>query len=311
MSPQLVAGIKSLLRPIVRHRFLIERAKFIGTPILGQQAGNDRIAELIRAARPVAIGKMGASELGGLRRYERLKDASGHCADWGREGHRLHVNAGVFPDDPRAFDRFCQQFASALGDLDLLAVWFQFGERALQRRFAPAAALTDLLSLEPFLNDRPWSAELAEKRVVVVTPFTATVESQYARRAQVWQARPEMLPAFELRTVRCPLSAALAGPVHADWFAALNAMTAEMDAQPYDVAIVGAGAWGLPLVSHAKRTGHVGVHLGGPTQILFGVRGSRWDAHPILSRYFNDAWVRPGDADRPAAYRQIENGCYW
>ena len=311
MRDQIVAGVKSLLRPIVRHRTLLERAKYAGAPILGPQAGNDRIGELLASGRPVAVGKMGASELGGLRRYESAKDAAGHVAAWGPHWDRLHVNAGVYPAEAAVFDRFCQTFGRTLGDLDVLAVWFQRGERALQRRFAKAAELVSLTAVEPFFHDRPWSGQLAGKRVVVVTPFAATVAAQYERRAEIWRAKPDVLPAFELRTVRCPLSAALADPQYPNWFAALDGIAAEMDAEPYDMAIVGAGAWGVPLASHAKRTGHAAVHLGGPTQLLFGVRGRRWDGHPRLAGFYNDAWVRPGDADRPMSFRKVENGCYW
>jgi len=311
MRDQLVAGIKSALRPIVRHRTLIERAKYAGTTVLGGQAGNDRIAALLASGLPAAIGKMGASELGGLRRHERAKDAAGHCTSWGPHWNRLYVNAGVYPADAAVFDRFCQVFGQTLGDLDVLAVWFQRGENRLRQRFAPTAELVGLTALEPYFHDRPWSRHLAGKRVVVVTPFASTVADQYRRREAIWQSRPDVLPAFDLRTVRCPLSAALVPPRHADWFTALEAMGAEMDAAPYDVAIIGAGAWGVPLASHAKRSGHWAIHLGGPTQVLFGIRGGRWDTHPILSASYNDAWVRPVPEDRPPEFRKIENGCYW
>ena len=43
---------------------------------------------------------------------------------------------------------------------------------------------------------------------------------------------------------------------YASWFDALAAMEREMDAADYDVAIVGAGAYGLPLAAHARDTGH-------------------------------------------------------
>jgi hypothetical protein len=311
MRHELVAGIKSVLRPIVRHRFLIERAKFAGATILDPQAGNDRIGELLLTGKPLGVGKMGASELGGLRRYENSKDAAGHVQSWGPHWTRLHVNAGVYPADGAVFERFCKLFGETLADLDVMAVWFQHGERKLQRKFAPGAELVDLTALEPFYHDRSWSRSLAGKRVVVVTPFASTVTAQYARRAEVWKSKPDVLPDFELRTVRCPLSAALAGPKYPDWFTALDAMSAEMDAAPYDVAIVGAGAWGVPLASHARRTGHAGIHLGGPTQILFGVRGGRWDTNASLMPFYNNAWVRPSEEDRPTEFRKIENGCYW
>jgi hypothetical protein len=303
--------VKSVLRPVVRHRTLIERAKFIGTTILDAQSGNDRIAELLVEGKPRALGKMGASELGGLRRFEGRKDATGACRNWGSHRRRLSLNAGVYPEDDATLSRFCPSYSQTLGELDLLAVWFHRGERRLLAKFAPHAMLASLTALEPFYHQRPWSRHLAGKRVLVITPFSETIKNQYARREQVWQSRPEVLPAFELDTLRCPLSAVLVKPAFPDWFMALEAMQLEMNRRSYDVLLVGAGAWSLALAVHAKRQGKWAIHLGGATQVLFGVRGRRWDNNSFLQTVYNDAWVRPAPADRPETLSRIENGCYW
>src|SRR5262249_50092160 len=73
----------------------------------------------------------------------------------------------------------------------------------------------------------------------------------------------------------------------------------------------GAGAWGLPLIAHARSLGRTGIHLGGATQLLFGIRGAHWDGKAAFQSFFNDAWVRPSPSDRPDKFRDIENGCYW
>jgi len=177
--------------------------------------------------------------------------------------------------------------------------------------FAPTAALASLTALEPFYHERPWSRHLAGKRVLVVSPFAETIRRQYARREAVWRHKPEVLPAFELDTLRCPLSAELVKPVFPDWFTALDAMKEQMNHKIYDVLIIGAGAWSLPLVSHAKRQGKWAIHLGGTTQVLFGIRGMRWDDNPFLRTMYNECWVRPGPEDRPHTLKKIENGCYW
>jgi len=311
MRDQLVDRLKDVLRPVVRHRTLIERAKYLGTTILDAQTGNDRIAQMLIEGRPRAMGKMGASELGGLRQFEANKDSSGMCRAWGVHRKRLTLNAGVYPEDDATLSRFCPAYGQALGELDLLAVWFHHGERRLLSKFAPNAMLVSLTALEPFYHQRPWSRHLEGKRVLVISPFADSIKSQYARRSQVWRSKPEVLPAFELDTLRCPLSAMLIKPVHPDWFAALEAMQQEMNRRSYDVLLVGAGAWSLPLVIHAKRQGKWAIHLGGGTQVLFGVRGRRWDNNAFLQTVYNEAWVRPASADRPETLGKVENGCYW
>jgi hypothetical protein len=309
MREQIIAAIKSVLRPIAQKRLIIERMKYSGRHIAAPQEGNDLLAQLIH--KPGAVGKIGDSELRGLRRYMSHADKSGRCTSWGRSAINLYRNAGVYPPDPEIFSRFCTEYFNALSQLDVLAVWFRPREANVQRRYAPNVKLVSLTSLEPYYHQRPWSAQLAGKRVVVVTPFAQTIERQYQRREQIWAAKPQVLPEFHLRTVRCPLSAALEEPVYPDWFAALDAMKRKMAEEPFDVAIVGAGAWSIPLAVHAKSLGAWGIHLGGPTQILFGVLGGRWDANADICAFQNDAWARPSTEEKPNTFRKIENGCYW
>ena len=84
-----------------------------------------------------------------------------------------------------------------------------------------------------------------------------------------------------------------------------------MDAVPYDVAITGAGAYSLPLAAHARDTGHAVVQMSGATQLLFGIKGKRWDAHPQISKLYNDAWTRPAASEQPQNKERVEGGSYW
>ena len=88
-------------------------------------------------------------------------------------------------------------------------------------------------------------------------------------------------------------------------------MKDDIDGHTFDVALIGAGAYGLPLSAHVKRSGKVAIHLGGALQILFGIKGRRWEAMPQISRFFNEAWVRPGAGETPDGNAKIEGGCYW
>jgi glycerol-3-phosphate dehydrogenase len=84
--------------------------------------------------------------------------------------------------------------------------------------------------------------------------------------------------------------------------------------EPFDVAILGCGAYGFPLAAKIKAAGRQAVHMGGTTQILFGIRGRRWDDdknHSFLNQYYSDAWVRVGEKDRPKNAKAVEDACYW
>jgi hypothetical protein len=280
------------------------RAPWLVRRVLPAAAGNALIAARVGAGVPFAAGKLGSVELDAVRAY-----LAGQ-----REGafsRELHVNAGVYPRRTDVFERFCEEYLAALRELDVLAVWFRPGEARVARRYAAAATPVELRSLEGYYHADPWTRRLEGRRLLVVSPFAASILAQHARREAVWPGAVGILPSFELQVLKVPFSAAIELPPHPDWLTALAAFRSELECARFDVALIGAGAWSLPLAAHAKRLGRCGIHLGGATQILFGIKGGRWDDHPEISRLYNHAWVRPSDEERPAGYQAVERGCYW
>ena len=82
---------------------------------------------------------------------------------------------------------------------------------------------------------------------------------------------------------------------------------------PFDVAILGCGAYGLPLAVMLKRAGKPAIYMGGSTQLLFGIKGRRWDLHfPEVVALYNDYWVRPSEEETPKNINANEDqGAYW
>ena len=82
----------------------------------------------------------------------------------------------------------------------------------------------------------------------------------------------------------------------------------------FDVAIIGCGAYGFPLAAEIKRMGKCAVHLGGATQLLWGITGRRWiqgNYHNFSNDVVNNYWVRPMDCEKPINAEEVEGGCYW
>jgi Cys-tRNA synthase (O-phospho-L-seryl-tRNA:Cys-tRNA synthase) len=89
-------------------------------------------------------------------------------------------------------------------------------------------------------------------------------------------------------------------------------MKDEMTKKDFDVALIGCGAYGMPLAAHAKSMGKVGIQLAGWTQMLFGVYGERWVSQQSeYSRFINEYWIRPNESEKPSESKGVENGCYW
>jgi cation diffusion facilitator CzcD-associated flavoprotein CzcO len=92
-------------------------------------------------------------------------------------------------------------------------------------------------------------------------------------------------------------------------------MKRKIDQSDYDICIIGAGAYGFPLAAHVKRMGKKAIHLGGVTQLLFGIKGRRWVDNPILFypyiNLYNEHWTYPSLEDKPTGAGKVEDACYW
>ena len=77
-----------------------------------------------------------------------------------------------------------------------------------------------------------------------------------------------------------------------------------------DIYLVACGAYGLPICDYVKEIGSNSVYIGGFIQLLFGLKGSRWDIRPEISKYYNKHWTYP--EYRPPNHKLIENkNNYW
>ena len=89
-------------------------------------------------------------------------------------------------------------------------------------------------------------------------------------------------------------------------------MCGECEKIDFDIALLGCGAYGYPLAAHIKKMGKQAIHLGGCLQILFGLKGRRWDEEEpdIVARY-NDYWHYPMASEVPKGSGDVEGGTYW
>lgn len=271
--------------------------------IFDESRGNDAVRKVIEAGAPAGLGKIGSLEAEAAMCFLKGVDYPAVLRE------QMLDNVGIHPIDRDSLDAFFQNYVEAVDNLDVLAARGHPGEMDIINRVRNRT-LVRLRSFESWLYEHPWSAALQGKRVLVVTPFARSVLSQFEKRAGLWRNQ-SVLPPFDLRVVRMPLSPGLAPPAHKNWQERLQALLEECERAPYDIMLVGAGGLSLALVSHAKKQGRMGFHLGGHTQILFGVTGRRWDRDHVLRNLQNGDWVRPSGDEAPPTVRKVEQGCYW
>lgn len=308
----MLASLKSKVRPIIRKWSTdLERWSYGRDYHEDTQVVNETIVDIVKASRPAAIGKIGSVELDMLRLY--LHGSCPYSPKWRHRANRLHVCPGIFPEEPEATKAWCEAFVGALEDLDVLGVWFNPGESRIARRYCKNALKVNCNGIEPFTEEDPWTMQLEGKSVLVINPFRDSIRSQYEKRQLVWGDR-KILPGFRLLQIKMPLSNALVPSKHASWSEQLDDLKRQMDELDYDVALIGAGGYSLLLAQHAKKSAKIGIHLGGSTQMLFGVYGSRWLNSPNAKKMINEHWATPSPEELPSPQRCAEVGrdnTYW
>ena len=218
-------------------------------------------------------------------------------------------NAGFFPPTNDALNQFGKKVIEDCKLIDLLGSSVA-GEKRMQKLFVPNMKATALGNLSPIVASNPWTQALEGKKVLVVHPFTNTIQKQFQKRQLLFQ-NPMILPDFELITYKPVVTLAGNQSEFETWFEALDHMCNEISTLRFEIAIVGAGAFGMSIAAHIKRMERKVVHLGGETQILFGIKGKRWDERPSYTEIYNEHWTRPLPEDTPANTKTVEGGCYW
>ncbi len=287
----------------------------------GQDA-SDFIKEMLTSNNPCMICRFGSNELKATLNYldiigngsffsksiKYIKSEIGPF--WWDDNVRslMHYNAGFFPANAAYLERFAHIMLSDIQNIDVLGSWL--ADEVRLAKYFPNAKTVRLEDLEPYYHSNPWSEVLEGKRVLVIHPFEESIKRQYARHRVLFND-PRVLPEFELKTLKAVQSYAANKTGFSSWFDALEWMCKRVGGIDFDIAIIGAGAYGLPLASFVKSIGKKAIQLGGAIQLLFGIKGKRWDSYQIYRELYNENWVRPLPTETPANFQMIESGCYW
>ena len=284
------------------------RASIKIVPSLQPLECGKKITEALRAKKPYLVARIGWME--GYAIGKLL--AEGKTPLELRE--KLALHAGIFPSTPEQLQLFADAYLEAIEEVDILGLMEAPYHGWIIKSHAKHAALAELKSLEPYFLEEPWSWELRGLRVLVVHPFEKSIVNQYKTVREHIFKNQKMLPLFELKVIQAPQT--ITGNIrkYTSWSETLHALEEQVKCEHFDVALIGCGAYGLPLAATIKKMGKIALHLGGATQLLFGIRGKRWAEHSSFLRYrsiMTEAWTSPLESERPIGWEKIEEGCYW
>jgi hypothetical protein len=289
-------------------------------------AADEIIFEVIMRGNPSFIGRFGGSEAKVLGCYfdiyrgQSLLDPVSTLTSillYKKRLRQLSSLSGVYPPTLTTGKIFSLEYVKALEQADVLACWGEaFTSIEHQAHKISNAKIVHHHATSPWVEPyvksdskkKSWASALDGKRVAIVSGFSETFASQHEIINKVFEG--VNYPRFDPVYIKAPLTQ---GGIDdgRDWKWHLEKTKEAIRKSNFDVLLVSAGGYSFPLAAHAKEIGKIGINCGGELQLFFGVIGKRWDESSKVNKFRNEFWVRPSEAERPANWREIENGCYW
>ena len=317
---------RKIYRTVARPRFIKPDCEY------NRIIANQLIYSLLVSDDPCMISRLGSTETSIILNYLSIVDKSPFWKKYIRYvttdiGMPIWDDmclkycerySGIFPAKKDLLAGFSKQYLNDMQVMDLIGS-FQYGEKYLP--LSHSMQYVHLECLYPFFVDNPWTKALEGKKVLVIHPFEHTIRRQYDNRKLLFN-NENVLPDFELKIIRAVQTLGGADTRFKDWFEALHYMEKQVDGTDFDICLLGCGAYGLPLAAYIKRMGKKAVHIGGGLQLMFGIKGKRWDNNayhwkdlPQLdtnySQLYNEYWVRANENETPTTAQKVEGACYW
>jgi len=288
------------------------------------QKGSDVIYSIIQeallASKGALIGRHGTIELTTLLQYQKKKNIEPEILN------TLQRNAGIFPSNYSYIMSWLTEYSNATSNADVMAAgWYlplALAELSLINTIAPNSKKIPLRSLEPYYSSvfsKSWTHALEGQSVAVVSSFAESMKNQIILKDSIWPT-PSTSPLpnnVQWTFIRSYYSPTLASPRTQwpdpiqSWKDAVEYLETQVVESGARICLIGCGGLAMPLALRLKKRGIIAIVLGGSIQILFGIKGRRWESHSVISKFFNDTWIYPDSEEVPQNSKLIEGGCYW
>ena len=273
---------------------------------LTMNASNDALKDAIISNEPFAAIRIGAVEMGALNNFEKM--SLGLRKTFKPAVIRsMKNNAGFFPCTQKNLEFYAKHFFKDANKTNLLGVSGIHMEGYMAKRYMPSATPILYEAFEPLHGN--WIQALAGKRVLVISPFASDIHKQFAIMDRLFPTG--VIPPFTLLTYESVLTLGEEEDSRYEtWFEALDAMKVDLLKFDFDIALIGAGAYGSYLAWYIKSSlRKQAIQTGGATQTLFGILGKRWEQRHHVKKYINPNWIRPSRV--PKGVEHVEHGAYW
>jgi len=280
---------------------------------------SDGIATALSQKKGFLVGRNGTIELEALLTYKQKQFL------FQQQGKILEKHAGVFPSAEPYHRHWIQETENAIQNTDLLvAGWFAplaREEKPYLTSLGRNSVALPLRALEPYYvpMEMMWTRFLEYHKVAIVSSFADTMMKQIPKAKHIWGDRVNSLlpPHAQFIPIRTGYAPVLANgraewPGNpTSWEDAVDSVVQRVVDSGAEIVLIGCGGLGMILGNRLKKLGKVCIVMGGAIQVLFGIKGNRWETHSIISRFWNDEWVYPSEDETPADSCSIEKACYW
>jgi len=232
----------------------------------------------------------------------------------------LHNNAGIYCNTKEEIVEYSIKFNACLEHSSALAEWGGQTLYPYEQYFIQTHRLKCLTFkvLEPFYcieeNLTPWSHSLLGKKVLVINPFTESMQQQLNNGFQIYKNKRLFLEGQEFVFYKSYNTSGM-NRLHSNWIETFELMCKDISKLDFDIALLGCGGYGLPLCDFIfTKMNKSAVYIGGGIQLLFGVMGNRWANDPMWKRIIaeNDSkFIHPNANEQLKNQNNIEGSCYW
>jgi hypothetical protein len=231
------------------------------------------------------------------------------------------INAGIFPPSKSTFKIFTSLYIEALVASDLIAAWPSGLQPSHDRVLNSICTATprigmDVLDIfncaETIAIESIWISHLEGKKVLVIHPFAQSFRNQFDQLKKLH--RLPILPEFNAVFSAPPMTQGFSvkkstyAEQLSNYLSQLEQITHE---ESFDIALIAAGAYGLPIANHLKGLGLSSIYVGGTLQLYFGVEGARWANRENLQKFRTQNWLQHPMETPPRGSQFIEGKTYW
>ena len=230
-------------------------------------------------------------------------------------------NAGIYLENQQSIKSYSHEYLSVFSMCDVFAGWDPQGNYIghvaqshayIQNVYSSKSMIWALtFDIFHYIFLYPWTHALCGKRILIISPFVDSIESQLRVREHIYGI--DLFPECEFVLLKPPQTQA--DEPAKDFVFEFDNFKKKVDniLNDFDVALVSCGGYANPICAHIYMKGKSAIYVGGVLQMYFGILGNRWlkERPEIVKLYRNQHWTRPKAHERPKNSVKVENGCYW